>query len=911
MFIVNILLKRKLKKDCFCLRVKVLVLTVVLSCIISLNVSSQDSASGYITFDQLVTQLEKQNSIKFFYKEEWFKGLKFHEGILDLPVDEALEIIKSRAECRTVLIDSSVVFIPMSLVPSNEFFSGAKVIQVGNPRELGKNSKAVFSGRILDGNTSEPLIGAILYDENMKFGTSTDLKGNFSITLPVGDHNLKISYVGYEDMFQAVKIYSTGSADIEIFEKSVNIEGVYVYSERAEMNISRTQMSISKLNSRNIKELPVSIGEVDIVKSLTLLPGVQSVGEFGAGFNVRGGSADQNLILVEDVPLFNSSHLFGLTSAINSDAINSVTLIKAGTPAKYGERVSSVMDIKLSQASGDKLKGRAGIGLINSKFFLEAPLWKNKVNLTIGGRTSYSDWLLRKMPDIDLMNSKANFYDLNGLLMFNINAKNKISLFGYQSFDRFVYSSNTAYSYTNVLSSLKWSHIINRNLSVNLIAGVSKYSYILQEKDSVRLMEAYRIGSELNYRMVKGNFLYSPSKNHTIEFGANILNYVINPGNLKPLGTNSSVIPLSLSKEKAYELGFYVSDNIIVSSKLGVELGLRYSGFVLLGSGSEFVYDKSKPLHINSIIDTVVFANNSIMHKYGGVEPRANLRFMIDEFKSFKLSYSRINQYINLASNTSSMAPTDTWKLSNKYLKPLKSDQIAVGYFNNFWNNSIETSVEVFYKKLENVLEYKNGVKVIMNPNLEADLLNASGYNVGLELYVKKNTGKLGGWVSYTLSRSMRKTNGIWDEEKINNNSYFPSSYDKTHNLIVNTNYYISQRWRFAATFTYNTGRPVTLPEYEYYINGYKYIYYSARNEYRLPDYHRLDVSITLGESLRVRKRWKGSFTFSVINLYGRKNAYSVFYQRNSTSISSNDYNLYKLYIIGRPFPTLTYNISF
>ena len=908
---LKILLKRTLKKIWLYLSVKVLILTLGFSCIFSSNVSSQENKLDYLTFEEVVVLLEKQHGKKFFYREEWFQDLKFHKSILDLNFDDAIETITIRAECRSVLIDSSIVFIPSRLTPEIESFSGNKVIQVGNPRELGKNSRATFSGRILDGKTREPLIGAILYDENLHFGTSTDLKGNFSIMLPVGDHNLKVSYVGYEDMYQAIKVYSTGSADIEIFEKSVNIDGVYVYSERPEMNISRTQMSISKLNSKNIKELPVSIGEVDIVKSLTLLPGVQSVGEFGAGFNVRGGSADQNLILVEDVPLFNSSHLFGLTSVINADAINNVTLIKAGTPAKYGERVSSVMDIKMIQAAGDKIKGRAGIGLINSKLFLEVPFLSNKVTLTIGGRTSYSDWLLRKMPDIDLMNSNANFYDLNGLLLYNINSKNKISLFGYQSYDRFVYSSKTAYSYYNVLSSLKWYHVINKNLSFNLIAGISNYSYTLQEKDSIKLFEAYKISSLLSYRMFKGNFLYTPFKNHTVEFGTSVVNYRINPGSLSPFTGSSSVVPTTIPKEKAFELGFFVSDNISISSKLGLEVGLRYSGFLLLGPGTQYVYDENKPLHADNIIDTVVFGNNSVIYKYGGLEPRANMRFMIDESKSFKLSFSRINQYVNLASNTSSMAPTDTWKLSNKFLKPLKSDQIALGYFNNFKNNSIETSIEVFYKRLENVLEYKNGVKVIMNPNLEADLLNANGYNVGLEVYLKKNTGKLGGWVSYTLSRSMRKTNGIWDEEKINNNTYFPSNYDKTHNLIINTNYYISQRWRFAATFTYNTGRPVTLPEYEYYINGYKYIYYSDRNEYRLPDYHRLDVSITLGESLRVKKKWKGSFTFSVINLYGRKNAYSVFYQRNSTSISDNDYNLYKLYIIGRPFPTLTYNISF
>lgn len=872
--------------------------------------SQEKSKTEYCSFEQIIEKLEKKHNVRFFYKSELFQNTNFHESIVELLLDDAIEKIKERTSCQTIIIDNLITLLPPSKYEGIAKSSNSKVLKIGSLSELGKSSKALLTGRIVDGKIGTPLIGAILYDENLKVGTSTDLNGEFRFQLPVGEHKLKISYIGYEDFFQTVQILSSGAVDFEIFERTVNLDGVYVYSDRPEKNITRTQMSIEKINSRGIKELPVSIGEVDVIKSLTLLPGVQSVGEFGTGFNVRGGGADQNLILIEDVPLFNTSHLFGLTSIINSDAVNNVTLIKAGIPAKYGERVSSVMSIKMNQATGDDLSMKAGVGLLNCKVLLDVPLWNNRVGLSIGGRSSYSNWILKKMPDADLMNSKTNFYDINGLLSININTNNKISVFGYNSFDYFDYNTRINYSYSSTIGSAKWYHAISKDLSFNLIVGFSNYNYQVCEKDSSKLFEASKIYSSLEYKMFKGNFLFTPSKMHTIEFGGNAFHYSIHPGKIEPYGDESSIIPLSLNSENALETGLFISDNITINSKFGIDVGLRYSGFMLIGPGREFVYKEGVPRSNENIVDTLTFSKNKIIKTYNGLEPRINFRYTIDESKSIKLSYSRINQYINLVSVTSSITPSDIWKLSNRYLKPLKCDQYSLGYFNNFFGNSLETSVEFFYKKLENALEYKNGVEVVMNPNIESGLINANGYNMGVEVYVKKNTGKLGGWISYTLSRSMRRTNGTWDDEIINDNKYFPSSYDKTHNLVVNTNYYISQRWRFAATFTYNTGRPVTIPEYEYYLNGYKYIYYSDRNEYRLPDYHRLDLSITLGESLRVKKKWKGSFTFSVINVYARKNAYSLYYQRNK-SVSDNSYNLYKLYIIGRPFPTVTYNVVF
>lgn len=880
------------------------------------SVISQDNStlfSDYSTFLQVKEFIERKHNVILYYKGENFLNIKFHNSIKELSLNEVLSRIEEISNSYSLLIDNYIVLLPKSEQQTLLKSDGLKFIQIGNQSDYGKNSKAIVRGRVVDAKTGEPLIGAIVYSEGFKQGTSTNMQGEYSLQIPVGNQTLKISYIGFEDALQSIMVYSSGIVDFELFEKSVNIDGVYVYSDGPDHNVTRTQMSVDRINSKGIKELPLSVGEIDVIKSFTLLPGVQSVGEFGAGFNVRGGGVDQNLILIEEVPLFNTSHLFGLTSIINSDAVNNVTLIKAGIPAKYGERASSVMNIKMNNVSDNKFKMKAGIGLLNSKVFMEIPLLNNRISFSFGGRTSYSNWLLKEMPDVDLMNSSAKFYDLNGILTLNLDEKNKISIFGYRSFDFFDYRSSIEYNYTNSLGSLKWFHTINKNLSFTLIVGLSNYRYEVTEIDSSRLFEASKVYSSLDYRMFKGNLLYTPNRTHSIEFGVNAFQYIVKPGRIEPYSDKSLIIASSLNTEKALESGIYISDNITVSPKFGIDLGLRYSHFMFLGPGREFIFEDKASILNENIVDTLFFSNNKIIKTYDGFEPRINVRYMIDDSKSLKMSFSQINQYVNLISVTSSIAPSDIWKLSNKYLKPLKSNQFSIGYFNNFLDNSIEASIEVYYKRIENSLEYKNGVKVVMNPNIESALIRSDGLNYGIEFYLKKTGERLGGWISYTLSKSIRKTSGNIDEEVLNNNNYFPSNYDKTHNLIVNSNIYLSRRWRFAATFTYNTGRPITLPEYEYYLNGYKYIYYSDRNKYRLPDYHRLDLSITLGESLRVKKKWKGSFTFSVINIYGRKNAYTVFYQRrNSNTFNSNsDYNLYKLYIMGRPFPTLTYNIAF
>jgi hypothetical protein len=880
------------------------------------QVVSQTASQGkYLSIDQLTDQLEQKYPVHFYYKSEWFENRNFPISILKLPFDKALDRIKITAETSVITIDSVLyVFIPVKpVIKPPEKKEDSDLLLVGNPDDYGKYTRATIHGKILDGKNGNPLPGASVIIDKLKLGVHSDDKGNYSLQAPVGEQTVRLSFMGYDDNIQRIKLVGDGPINFELFEKAIKLGEVVIYSDRAESNVSGTQMSIVKLDVKAIKELPVSVGGKDIIKSITLMPGVQTIGEFGTGFNVRGGGSDQNLILLEDVPIFNLSHLFGLISVVNSDGISNVTLLKAGISAKYGERASSVMDIRMGPGDPDKTTVKCGIGIINSSAFIETPLSGKKINLVLGARSSYSNWLLHSIPDIDLMNSSAHFYDINAFLSFNVNPRNKISIYGYTSNDKFGFAKNTDYQYNNLIGSLRWKHSFNNNLYFNLIAGLSNYHFNVSESDTSLPREAYKINSALHYKNVKWNFSWLPNGNHNLDFGVNAAFYTINPGGLNPLFSESVIKSIQINSEKAGEYALYLSDNITISPGLAMDLGIRYSLYSYLGPNKVYIYRPGLSKTPESIIDSLTYGKNKSICRYSGLEPRISLRFTISENSSLKVSYNRIHQYVNLISNTAVMSPTDVWKLCSPNLKPITCDHFAIGYFRNFEKNMYETSVEFYYKNLLNAIDYKNGAKILLNPYLETDLTNVHGKNFGIELYVKKNSGRLTGWISYTFSRSLQKTNSVFTEDIINNNHPFPSSFDRPNNLIVNTNYHISKRWRFSSTFSFSTGRPVTLPELKFGYQGYQLLYYSDRNKFRLPYYHRLDVSITLDESLKIRKKWKGNWTFSIINLYGRKNAYSVFYRKEGHLVANEyrQYDTYMLYIIGRPLPTLSYNIIF
>ncbi len=866
-----------------------------------------------LTIDQVVKIIDEEHSYNVFYQPQWFDDIEFSTTITEYSLPNLLESIAVEAGLDFVIIDEAVIFIPTEQQIDERLAYDEDIFVIGDPNQYGRFSRATISGTVMDASTGETLIGAVILEPESNTGVTTDVDGEFELELPVGQHRLNISYTGYEDRTQDVRLISDGNVDFELFSEITVLDEVTIVARRAEDNVLRTQMSFVSMDSKTLRELPSSFGEQDIVRSMTLLPGIQSVGEFGTGFNVRGGSADQNLILVENVPLFNSSHLFGLISLINPDMVSNVTLMKAGIPAKYGERASSVMDIRLnSELDREEPSVSGGLGLINSRLLFETPIVKDKATFAFGARSSYSDWLLQQIPNEDLMNSSARFHDFTALTNIAIDLDNYLTVFGYYSYDKFGFLGENNFEYSNALASLRWNRIIGRTLSSTMTLGWSNYNYQVKEEPVLNQYVHSKMKSDIDYKTLKYVFSYHPHHNHSVEFGINAIRYGISPGDLYPVGDISTIERKTLDSEQALELSAFVSDDILIGAKMSLEVGLRFTQYLQLGPASVDIYEEDKPMHEDNVAETTSYGSNEIVSSYNGLEPRLGFRYKTGESSSVKLSYNRINQYINLISNTSVMSPTDLWKLSDKHIKPLTSDQYALGYFNNFSNNTIETSVEVYYRDFKNSIEYKSGAEIVMNDRLETDVINAKGYGYGLELFIRKNAGRLTGWTSYTYSRSMRRSQEEFLENQINQNNFFPSNYDRPHNMVVNMNYDISRRWRFGAVFTYSTGRPVTLPEHIYpYGNDYL-VYYSDRNKYRLPDYHRLDLSLTLGENLRTDRRGKGTWTISVMNVYGRKNPYSVFYKREASSVDEpRSFNLYQLYIIGRPLPTITYNYRF
>ena len=866
------------------------------------------------SLEQFFKTIEKDYDVHFYYRTEWIKSYVINQDFKDMPLIQALNLLFDRQPVSFKFFqNNSVVIFPIgsdgrSISKSNE----PQVIVIGDPLNEGRYATARLKGKILDGKNSEPLVGAVVFHPQTGIGTTSNANGNFELELPTGDYTLKISFMGYEVLTQKIKLIESGSANFELFEETHNLEEVTVTGDNTKA--SKSQMSMIKVNSRIMKELPVMMGEADIIKSVIMMPGVQSVGEMSSGFNVRGGNTDQNLILMDGAPVFNTSHMFGFFSMINPDAVQDVTLFKGGIPASYGERISSIMDVKLKDGNSENLKFYGGIGLINSRFTLEGPFAKKKKStFLIGGRSTYSDWIMRQSKNTQFMNSVAHFYDVNGTVNLVLGQNNTLKLMGYASNDVFNLNSNSLYTYGNLIGSANWKVNISKKLISNLTLAYSKYDYQLEQKDISVPEDDYRLLTGLQYGSMKYILSWLPNEKHRVNTGIQTIGYKILPGEIRPAGNPTNVIPEKVAKEQSIELGAFVDDDIDLSTSTTLSVGLRYARFMSMGPTTVLNYDPKQSINSGSVIDSTVFGAWETAKMYHGIEPRLSMKFNLANNGSIRLSYQRIHQFMNQVSNTSVISPADFWKSSDAHIQPLISDQFAIGIFKTPQKGLFETSVEFYYKNLQNLLEYKNGAVLVMNHHVEADIINAKGYSYGLELYLKKNVGRLNGWVSYTYSRTMRKTDNAFSDEIINGRKFYPSVYDKPHDLSTVMNYQISRRWRFSGNFVLSSGRPVTLPEQKYNYDGRQVVYYSDRNKYRMPLYHRMDVSITLDENLRKKRMWKGSWTFSIYNLYGRKNPYSIFYRKDASiqSVNKDQYSIYKLSVIGVPVPSITYNFKF
>ncbi len=751
-----------------------------------------------------------------------------------------------------------------------------------------------ISGNIKDAETGEDLIGAtVAVKELPGVGTSANAYGFYSLTLEKGTYTLIYQYIGLEELEKSVELNSPQSINVELAQQSIQIDEVVIKGEREDANVTETKMSVTKIDPKDIATVPVIFGERDILKTLQLTPGVKSAGEGNSGFYVRGGGIDQNLILLDEAPVYNASHLLGFFSVFNSDAIKDVTLYKGGIPAEYGGRASSVMDIKMKDGNSKKLGVSGGVGLIASRLTVEAPIVKDKGSFMISGRRTYADAFLGLTKNEQLKNSTLYFYDLNAKANYRLSKKDRLYLSGYFGRDIFGFNNNQfGFNWGNTTGTLRWNHLYSEKLFSNTSIIFSDYDY----RFNVSFAEnaSFSISSGIKDWNFKQDFSWFPNPNNTVKFGFNAIYHTFLPGSIET-DDNSIFNSEQIPEQFALEGAIYIQNEQRINDRVSLNYGLRYALFDQLGPGIIKTYDGE-----GVVTSETSFNNWKSIKYYGGLEPRASLKFQLDNLSSIKLSYTRNYQFVHLLSNSTTTTPTDVWVPSSANIKPQISDQIATGYFRNLFDNAFEFSIEGYYKTLQNQIDYKNGADLILNPDVEAELVNGEGYAFGAEFYLRKKRGDFTGWISYSVGRTFRK----FDE--INGGKYFPARQDRIHDLAIVGIYNITSRWNVSGSFVFYTGDAATFPSGRYNLEGISVPYYTERNGYRFPNYHRMDLGATYISSKS--KKFESSWNLSVYNAYGRENAYTIDFRQSEDNPGENEAVQLALF---KWVPSLSYNFKF
>jgi len=770
-------------------------------------------------------------------------------------------------------------------------------------------SKYTISGTIKNTSNGETVFGASVFLGNTSIGTISNEYGFFSITAKEGTYTLSVSYLGFLDNHQEIVLDRDYKIDIEITESTTQLEEVLVVAEESErVSIRNPQMSVSKLKIETIKQMPVVLGETDIIKSLQLLPGVTSNAEGTGGFNVRGGAADQNLVLLDEAIIYNSSHLFGFFSVFNADAIKDVKLYRGGIPARFGGRVSSVLDVRQKDGNSKNFELKGGLGLISSRLSAEGPVFSDKGSYLVAGRGSYAHLFLKASGE----DNSAYFYDLNLKTNYNINNRNRLYLSGYFGRDDFNFGANFKSGYGNASGNLRWNHIFNNRLFTNLSFIYSKYHYEL-EFDS---FEFDWISSINNYN-IKYDLSYYQSDALKLNFGLNGIYYHFNPGDINPTTETSSINPLELDQKRAFESGFYFSAEHKIADKLTANYGLRYSLFTRLGGQPLTNYENNLPIAFNStlgvyeqgnVIGETNYEKGEAIKTFKNLEPRLALSYLLNDNSSIKLGYSRTAQYIHLLSNTVSVTPLDVWTPSGKFIKPQLSNQYALGYFRNFKNKAYSLEVEAYYKTVDNRIDYVDGSELIGQNTIETEILNGEARAYGLEFLIRKSKGDFTGWLAYTISKAEQLTPGAASGGPgINNGNWYYAPHDRTHDISLTGSYALNKKWTFGSNIIFQTGRPVTYPIGQYQYEDLTIASYSDRNSDRLTNYHRIDISATYVPKRKPTKRWKSEWVFGIYNIYNRKNAASISFGQNRET-GANEATRTAIFGI---VPSVSYNFKF
>ncbi len=913
---------------------------VILFCLIHSRAAGQGPyISGdfnNLPFDEFTRKVEAQVPVKFVYRKAWTRDLSISASGEKMDLHRILSDHLSGKDMFFYISRDHRIFITqhhplVTMLPDyagiSETITGSgdslagkelteaerlyiegrrkssmKTIYIGNPADHINGQGTVINGQIRNMETGEALVGATIFVQELSRGFITDANGYFTMSIPPGSYTFRFNCLGMEELQYKMEVRSSGGLDIEMSSKLYPIDEITVKSSEFH-NVRGMQMGFTQISVKNIKEIPVALGEKDILKVVHMLPGVQNAGEGSAGINVRGSAADQNMFFLNKIPVYNTSHLFGFFSAFNPDIIRDFSFYKSNLPARYGGRLASVIDISSRQGNNKKFTARGGISPITAKVAIEGPLKKDRSSFVLSARSTYSDWILKRMKDPDFRNSDAQFYDLAGGISAALNDRNLLKVFGYYSQDRFTLASTEKYQYSNTGASLDWWHQVSSVLSLDASLAYSAYRF--NHQNNSLPMEAYQQGYLIDHYECKSDFTWIPGYRHKIMIGGNAIIYDINRGNIVPLGEVSSRIPVSLGKESGIEGAIHISDQFEVTDRMSIYAGLRYSLYAYMGPQTVYEYFPDSPMEPQFREDSLYFAKGEIIRFHSGPEIRASVTYLTGINNSVKLSYNKTRQYLYMLSNTIALSPTDQWKLADYHIIPPSADQVSVGFYQDFNRKFLNFSAEVYYKKVNNIVEYKDGADFISAPQIETEVLQGHQKAYGIELMMKKNAGKLSGWLSFTYARSLIRVEGDHYWERINQGNWYPANYDIPFSLNLVMNYRSNRRLSLSSNIVYHTGRPITYPLTTFHLEDDRYLSYSGRNEYRIPDYFRLDLSVNLEGNLKARKIGHSYWMLNFYNLTGRKNAYSVFFKNENGRITG-----YKMSVFSQPIITLSWNFK-
>ena len=888
-----------------------------------------------VPFAEFVEDVEQQTGVRFYFLENWIRGVRVTASGEEISLRRTLDKTLLPAGLYFHMEGKSEVYLSnqKALIVRLPDYSGSgaasgqlaegvgdgltsteqryidgrkagilETISVGTRAEGRGNNVAVLHGKITDLETGDPLIGATVYFEELKKGTATDVDGRFSIVVRPGKYTIEFKCMGMEDRLNYLDVLSGGNLDITMEKSIIALTEVVVQANRYH-NVRGTQMGFDRLNYKVLKEVPVVMGEKDVLKVIQMLPGVQTVGEGAAGFNVRGSAADQNMIYVNKVPVYNSSHLFGFFTSFSPDIVKDFTLYKSNLPASFGGRMASVFDITARQGNLNKYTARGGVSPVTARLSVEGPIQKGKSSFILAGRTTYSDWILSKLQDPQLRDSKANFNDLSGMLTWEAGEKTLIKAFGYYSHDFFKLGTTNQYDYNNAGGSVNIRRRMGSRLTgdLALVFGTYDFTTINEQVASEAWTQSFRV----DHYETRVDMSWLSLGKHKLTFGGNAILYNLNRGDVLPYGDISMRVPVDLGLDNGVEAALYLADEISLSPRFTLYGGLRFASYFVLGPDDVQVYGEGLPMQPGSVVDVIHADPYEIIKTYTALEPRLALNFMLGANNSLKFSYNRVNQFMFMLSYTVAISPTDQWKLVDYNIKPPFVDQFSLGFYQDFPRGGVNTSLEVYYKSITDVVDYRDGANFITSPNVETMILPGEQEAYGFEALLRKTAGKLSGWIAYSYARSIMTVDSPYPNERINYGDPYPSNFDRPHNLSVVTNIKLNRRLSFSANMVYTTGRPVTYPVSIYYVDGMQFIDYADRNSYRIPDYFRLDLSINLEGNLRERKLFHSYWMLNFYNVTGRSNAYSVYFQNDEGTI-----NGYKLSIFGQAVITLSWNFK-